>query len=219
MQKNNKKPAVAFLGTPLFAIPILEKLNKYIEPKLVVTVLADEKAINSPVYEWALKHKIPVIAPKKISALSFEKDLFDLFIVAAYGQILKEDVLSLPSYGTLNIHPSLLPKYRGASPIQSCIINGEREMGVTIIIADREIDHGPILAQEKITIEDSDDSNSLSEKLSLLVGELLIKALPKYLEGGLKPVEQDHSQATFTKLLRREDGKINWREKAEKIER
>jgi len=141
----------------------------------------------------------------------------DLCIVADYGRIIPSRYLKLPKYGFINIHPSLLPKYRGPSPIQTAIINGDTETGVTIIVVDEEVDHGKIVSSIKYSVLRIKGYKEIEKELAELGAKLLIETLPKYIGGQIKPREQDHSQATFTKMFAREDGRINWKEPVEKI--
>jgi methionyl-tRNA formyltransferase len=133
----------------------------------------------------------------------------EVAVLAAFGKILPKDILDHFKYGIFNIHPSLLPKYRGASPVQSAILNGDSQTGVTIIKLDEEMDHGPILAQAKIAITENDTAQSLYEKLFPLGAKLLIEALPSYISGEKQLTEQNHSDATYTKVLTRDDGFID----------
>lgn len=133
-------------------------------------------------------------------------DQAELLVVAAYGKILPKEVINQFKFGSINIHPSLLPKYRGASPLQQAILNGDSETGVTIMKMDPQMDHGSILAQEKLTILEDETFQSLAEKAFELGAKMLIKVIPDYIEGRLKPVEQNHSQASFCKLITKEDG-------------
>ena len=191
-----KNPKIIFFGTPDFAMPVLEALTKngynvsHFQPKS----LRDDKIFKE------FKNLKPNIC-----------------IVAAYGKIIPSKYLEIPKYGFLNIHPSLLPKYRGPSPIQTAIFNGDKETGVSIMLVDEKIDHGPILASEKLKIQNEKYYKELEKKLSELGAKLLIKTLPKYISGEIKPREQDHVQATFTKLLTREDGRLNWNQSNEQI--
>lgn len=188
-----------FFGTPDFATIILEKLIKSgLKPR---AVFRNPKESVSTLIE-----KVKNLKP-------------DLAIIAAYGKILPKEILEIPHYGFINVHPSLLPKYRGPSPIQYAILNGEKETGVTIMKIDEEIDHGPILANSKWPVTNNDTYESLSKKLAELGAELLIKNIPYYILGKIKPVEQDHSKATYTKIIKKEDGKIDWSRSAEDIER
>ncbi|HUV43147.1 MAG TPA: methionyl-tRNA formyltransferase [Patescibacteria group bacterium] len=143
----------------------------------------------------------------------------DVGILASYGQILKKEVLEKPKHGILNIHPSLLPKYRGPTPVPTAILNGEQETGVTIFKMDEKIDHGPILSQFKEEIRPNDTAESLLKRLFLAGAKVLTTILLSYLEGKIELREQDDSQATPTKKFTREDGKINWQEEPAKIER
>lgn len=224
------KPRIVFFGTPEFGRVILETL---LEPKLsVVGVVTqpdrpfgrDQKLLSSPVKILGEEHKIPVFTPvdkKELLAVRHKLQALkpDLFIVAAYGLILPPEILAIPAKGALNVHPSLLPKYRGASPIQGAILDGDRETGVTIILMDEKVDHGPILAQKTAPINPAETTPTLSVKLAQLGGQLLVRTIPSWLAGKITPREQDHSQATFTKLLEKEDGKVNWVMSNTEIER
>ena len=209
----------AFFGTPRFAEIILNELEqKGFIPALVVTAPDKPKGRKllltpSEVNIWAKKRHIPVLMPEKLSNEAFLEDLkktdFDLFIVAAYGKIIPKVVLDLPRNGSLNIHPSLLPKFRGPSPIESAILSDETSTGVTIIVLDEEMDHGPIIAQQEFIIENWPTKGSrLAEYLAHAGGALLAETLPEYLARG-KAYPQDHSRATFTKKISKEDGLID----------
>ena len=143
----------------------------------------------------------------------------ELFIVAAYGKIIPNEILKIPQYGVLNIHPSLLPKWRGASPIQSAILNGDSETGVSIIKLDEQMDHGPIVAQEVIPLAPDSTYPKLHDELAKIGAKLLIESLPKYLSGEIKPTPQDDNHATFCKQFRKDDGRVNWSRPAIEIER
>jgi methionyl-tRNA formyltransferase len=148
------------------------------------------------------------------------KDLApDLIILTAYGQIIPQEILDIPKYHALNIHPSFLPKYRGASPIQSVILNGEIETGVCLMIMDAEMDHGDIISNSRFLISNKPTYKELSKNLSDVGAELLIKTLPDYIDGKIQPQEQNHSQMTLCKLIKKEDGKIDWNKSAQEIER
>lgn len=229
---------IIFWGTPKFAAVILDFLikNNY-QPITVVT--APDKPVGrhayrqagkqiltpSPVKELAIKYDIPILQPKKLRENSeFKSQILDLnpdlFIVAAYGLILPKELLDVPKYGSLNVHPSLLPKYRGASPIQATILSGDQETGVTIISMDQEMDHGDIVATSKFKLQNSKlNYEELSKELANLGAKLLIEILSKWLNGEIKPVAQDHSKATFTKIIKKDDGRIDWSKSAEEIER
>ncbi len=212
-------PNIAFFGTPDFALPILKALLKISPPILVISAPDDSQKSLSPIAQCARKKGIRTLAPQKMTENIFEGNSFDIFIIAAYGKILPKHILEIPRLGTLNVHPSLLPKYRGASPIQASIVHGDTRTGVTIISADEKVDHGPILAQRTAPISRDDDGLSLSKKLANLGRDLLLEILPKCLASSLEPKEQDHENATFTKLLKKDDGKINWTMSVEEIHR
>ncbi len=167
---------IAFLGTPAFVSPIKNTLAKHF------------------VFVDSLKEADPVIGGA------------DLAVVAAFGKILTKDELKLPKYGCINIHPSLLPKYRGPSPIQQAILNGDKVSGITIIKMDEEIDHGPIIYQERIELSNSDNFDTLSKKMFLRAGEILPQIINDFIQGKIKPKAQNHKEATFCKILTRKSG-------------
>jgi methionyl-tRNA formyltransferase len=141
-------------------------------------------------------------------------------VLAAYGRIILQEILDIPVHGALNVHPSLLPKYRGPSPVQSAILAGEETTGVTILLMDKEIDHGPILTNDKLqTTNDKSTYPELHNQLAELGGDLLVQTIPLWVEGKIKPVPQNHSEATYTKLITKEQGIIDWEKPAEYIER
>ncbi len=169
----------------------------------------------TPVKLWAQKNNI-----KTITDYSLLSTFYTLFIVADYGKIIPKEILDIPKHGSLNIHPSLLPKFRGPSPIQSFILSGEKETGVTIILMDEKMDHGPIIAISNLKSQISNlYYKELEEKLAELGGELLIKTIPDWIEDKIKPQEQNHSQATYTKKIAKEDGLINAGDSLEIIEK
>jgi methionyl-tRNA formyltransferase len=220
-----KLPRILFFGTSDFAIPVLDALvsTKYEIAGVLTT--PDEPAGRGhiisppPIKTCALAHSLPVFQPSKPDKEFWQKNIpaADLFIVVSYGKILPSWLLALPEYGTLNIHPSLLPKYRGPSPIQSALAGGEKETGVTIMLMDKEVDHGPIIALQVVPISPADDLTTLSQKLSRVGAEILCQTLPEWISGSLKPIEQDHTKATFTKIIKKEDGHIDWNAHADKI--
>ncbi len=220
-----------FFGTPEFAVPVLKALIDTGYVVAAVITKPDEpvgrKQILTPppIKSWIMKHEtwnIPILQPKKLDKeFTFQVSSFkpDLIVVAAYGKIIPKEILDIPSHGTLNVHPSLLPKYRGASPIQYAILNGDKETGITIMEIDEEMDHGPILVNSKLPIADSDTYETLSKKLAELGAKLLVKTIPDYFLGKIETIEQDHSKATYTKIIKKEDGKIDFKKSAEEIER
>lgn len=215
---------IIFIGTPKFASVILEGLieNNY-KPALVITApdkpAGRKKELkSSEVKILSQKYNIPVEQPEKIEQIENKIKLLspDLIILAAYGQIIPKSILNIPKFKSINIHPSLLPKYRGASPIQNAILNGDKKTGVSIYIMDEKMDHGPILKKKEIAIGNP-NYKELSERLSIEGKDLLLEILPKI--GKIKPEKQDHSKATYTKIIKKEDGHINWKNPAEAIER
>ena len=229
----NKQYRIIFFGTPEFSAIILDKLiNSPFCPIAVVTApdkLKGRKQILTPsqTKELSIKENVPVFQPallkdnpQVIKELSDLKP--DLFIVAAYGLILPLEILNIPHNGCINIHPSLLPKYRGASPIQQTILNGDKKTGTTLILMDEKMDHGPILAQRELESQiliSKITYHELSTKLAILSANLLIDTLPKFLEKKIKPMRQNHKKATFVKRINKEDGKIDWTKSAIEIER
>lgn len=206
-----------FFGTPEFAVSILEELKDAgIIPSLVVTAPDKPKGRGlvltpPPVKIWAEKHNIPYLQPIKLDNDFLNKlkvNSYKLFVVAAYGKIIPKVILDIPTNGTLNVHPSLLPKYRGASPIQSQILADEKEVGVTIMLIDEEMDHGPILDIKKIEIKNNTTAPELENILAHEGGKLLSVVIPKWIDGKIKAEEQNHSEATFTKKITKEDGLI-----------
>jgi len=218
----NNKMRIVFIGTPKFGAIILEKLieNKF-KPVLVIT--AQDKPVGrkqiltpSTVKIIAQKYNIPV--QNTIYKIRDTKP--DLVVVAAFSQILPKEILTIPKYGCLNVHPSLLPKYRGPSPIQAAILNGDKKTGATIILMDEKMDHGEIVANSEFQITNSKiTSEELLKELANLGAKLLVETIPKWVNDKIKLKVQDESRATYTKILKKEDGKINWQKPAEKIER
>lgn len=164
----------------------------------------------SPVAELAQKEGIPVLKPEKLDEDFIKNHLAfleaDLYLVASYGKIIPREILEIPTFGALNIHPSLLPKYRGASPIPQAILNGDKVTGVTIIQMDEKIDHGPIVAAKEIRLSEQDNFQTLGKKLFLAGADLLGQILADYIQGKIIPQPQNHSQAVFTKLIKKEEG-------------
>jgi methionyl-tRNA formyltransferase len=225
---NKKNMKIVFLGTPNFGAIVLEKLLKNkIRPALVVTkpdkALGRKKIITpSPVKILAKKYDINFLQPDKVESIykEIKKINPDLIIVAAYGEIIPKKILQIPKYGCLNIHPSLLPKYRGAAPLQFTILNGDEETGVTLILITEKMDEGPILDQLKIKIENNKIlPGDLEKKLAELGADLLIKTIPYWIKKEIKPKKQIEKEATYTKIIKKEDGKIDWAMPAEQIER
>lgn len=211
---------IAFFGTPHFATYVLSAMKESgIVPSLVVTV--PEKPAGrglqprpSPVKLWAEAEQIPVSEPSRLdpadaeAAILFQQS-FDLFVVAGYGKLLPHRLLSKSRHGVLNVHPSLLPKYRGPSPIETQILNDVRDVGVSVILLDEETDHGPILAQKTFLLTGPQSRTTLEDLLWKEGGVLLAQSIIPYISGSLVPVPQNHAEATFTKKLEKEDGLID----------
>lgn len=220
---------IVFMGTPDLAAEVLDTLMKSgCEVTLAVTQPDRPKGrgrgvIMTPVHECADKWGIPVFSPERVkrpeAVQRLREEAPDLIVVAAFGQILSQEILDLPRYGCVNVHASLLPKYRGAAPIQWAVINGEEKSGVTIMQMDAGLDTGDILLQEEIPLAADETGESLYEKMAKLGGELLVKALPMIEAGTLTPVRQDSEAASYASMLKKEMGNIDWNMPAEKIER
>lgn len=221
---------IVFFGTSSFAVPVLQMLKKQSWAEIVAVVSTPSKPVgrkqeivSSPITKETKKLGLLVLEPKKLKnpewLETFSKLNPDLVVLASYGKILPQTNLDIPKYGFLNIHPSLLPKYRGASPIESAILNGDKKIGVTIMKMDAEMDHGPILSQMEIPLSGTERASELEETLSRLGAELLIKIIPSYINGEIAPQEQEHNKATFTKLIKREDGFIDLEMPPEEIYR
>lgn len=207
----------AFFGTPRFAAIIIGKLIEAGHPPALIVCNPDrpvgrKKIITPPPTKLlALEHNITVFQPEKLEASSSEltQPSFDFFAVAAYSKIIPKNVLEIPKHGTFGIHPSLLPKYRGASPIQSVILAGEKETGVTIYQIDEKVDHGPMALQKSIPIESQDTYLTLEEKLANLGGKLMNEVISKIENNSLRLQEQNHLEATMTKKFKTEDGFVD----------
>lgn len=223
----NKIRAI-FIGTPDFGIPSLEALmsDDFFEVAAVITQPdrpVGRNRVNTPppIKTAGLKFKLPILQPEKIKDIAGEiKKLSpDLIVVIAYAQIIPEEILAIPKYGCINVHASLLPKYRGASVIQAAILSGDKETGVTIMKMDKNLDTGPIIFQKNITIERGETASSLFEKLSRLGAEILAPTLKKYVAGKLKPQAQNDKLSSYVKTLKKEDGQIDLNKPAEELER
>lgn len=214
-------PRIVFMGTPEFAVPCLQALiDAGYEIPLVVTQpdkpVGRKKVLTAPpIKTLALKHGLEVFQPAKMKKDETVHERLraaeaDLFVVVAYGKILPQVVLDIPKKACLNVHASLLPKYRGSAPIQWSIVHGESETGVTTMVMDAGMDTGPILLQASVAISEDDDGVSLAQKLSKLGAELLLKTLPGFLSGEIQPQEQEHDAATVIPMLKKEHGEIDW---------
>jgi len=215
------------MGTPEFAVPSLRALVDSGDEVVAVVTQPDKpkgrglEVAPPPTKVLAERHGIPVLQPAKIKTEEFFNELKkfnpDLICVAAYGKILPKNILDLPHYGCINVHASLLPKYRGAAPINWAIIRGEKVTGITTMKMDEGMDTGDMLLKKEVPIEDEDTGETLSEKLSEIGARLLIETIRLLKEGQLNPIPQDHSQANYAPMLKKEDGKIDWQKSAEEI--
>lgn len=208
---------IVYMGTPDFSVKPLDELNKNYDVIAVVTqpdkkIGRKQEVRYSKVKEYALENNIKVLQPKKIREEYQEIiDLNpDIIITCAYGQIIPKELLDYPKYKCINIHASLLPKYRGGAPIHRCIINGEKYTGITIMYMSPKMDEGDILYQEKIDISLDDNVGTLHDKLSKLGSKMIISFLPKLIDGDYKPIKQDSKEATYAFNISREDEKIDF---------
>src|SRR5512134_2078708 len=210
---------VVFMGSPDFALPALKALAEHYDVVGVVTQPdrgsgRGRELKPPPVKTLALELGIPVMQPEKLRLPEAMEQLRawspDLIVVAAFGQILKKDVLELPRYGCINVHASLLPRWRGAAPINAAILHGDEATGVTIMKMDVGLDTGPMLSQRSIRLTREDTAGSVFEKLSTLGADLLIETLPDYLSGKLAPVPQQEEGATYAPMLKKEEGRLDF---------
>lgn len=219
---------VVFMGSPDFALPALRQLAQHYQVVGVVT--QPDRASGRgrelkapPVKVLAQELNIPVMQPQKLREPEAMQQLQDwnpdLIVVAAFGQILKKDVLELPKYGCINVHASLLPRWRGAAPINASVLAGDEETGVTIMKMDVGLDTGPMLAMKRIRIKPDDTAGSLFEALSTLGADLLIETLPAYMDGKLTPQPQPEEGATYAPMLKKEDGLLDFTKSAAELER
>jgi methionyl-tRNA formyltransferase len=228
-KKGSESMRIVFMGTPDFASGALEALVQAgYEIAAVVTQPDKPKGRGkqmqiTPVKECALSHGLPVFQPVKIKTPEAVEELrsyqADLFVVAAFGQILSKEILDMPRFGCINIHASLLPKYRGAAPIQQAIWDGEKETGVTIMQMNEGLDTGDILTQCTVPIEDEDTGESLFDKLAGAGAKLLIETLPLMEAGKITPVPQEESKSSYAHIIKKEMGLLDWNKPAVELER
>ncbi|MGJ3238260.1 MAG: methionyl-tRNA formyltransferase [Anaerolineae bacterium] len=219
---------IVFMGTPDFAVPSLQAL---IDTHEVVGVVTQPdrpagrggKIRMSPIKELALAHDIPILQPTKIRKPEAVEALrqwsADVYVVAAFGQILPEAVLEIPPHGSINVHASLLPRWRGAAPIHAAIRAGDAESGVTIMRMDAGLDTGPMLSQRAVPIHDEETGQSLHDTLAQVGADLLIETLPGYLSGVITPQAQPDTGVTYAPQIKKEEGLIDWAQDAQTIER
>jgi methionyl-tRNA formyltransferase len=218
---------VVFMGTSSFAVPSLARLLTSTHRLLAVVTQPDRpqgrgrRISPSPVKQAALAHGLPVLQPNRARDPAFLAELQalapEVIVVAAYGQLLPPALIALPPKGCVNVHASLLPKYRGAAPVNWALIHGEQVTGVTIMLMDESLDTGPILLQVAQDIDPADDAGALQGRLAHLGAEALLQALAGLESGTLKPIPQAHAQATYAPKLRKEDGRIRWERSAVEI--
>ena len=220
---------IVFMGTPDFAVPTLEALIKGGHEVLAAVTQPDKpkgrgKAVlMTPVKEKALESSIPVYQPENVREEAFiallKKMNPDVIVVVAFGQILPKALLEIPRYGCVNVHASLLPKYRGAAPIQWAVIDGEAVSGVTTMLMDEGLDTGDMLEVKEVPLEEKETGGSLFDKLSMLGGELIVSTLEKLENGTIKRMPQGESTTGYAKMLKKSMGEIDWTKSAAEIER
>ena len=208
---------VLFMGSPSFSVSVLEELNKNVNVVGVVTApdayVGRKKVLTMcPVKEKAISLGLKVYSPIKLrSDYEFIKELNpDMIITCAYGQILCEEILNIPKLGCFNLHGSLLPKYRGGAPIHYALLNGDEKTGITLMYMDKGMDSGDMIAKEEIKIEDNDNIESLTNKLSIIASNMIIKYLPSLIDGTNNRVKQDISKVTFSPIITREDEHLDF---------
>ena len=211
------KLKIVFMGTPLFSVNVLNALaNKY---NVVLVVTSPDAYVGRkrvltpcPVKQRALELNIPVVSPVKVCTdyKDIENAKPDVIITCAYGQIVSKEILNIPKYGCINIHASLLPKYRGGAPIHYALLNGEEETGATLMYMDEGMDTGDMLVSKSIKIEDNDNIETLSAKLSELGAEMIVKYLDDIIAGKINRIKQDNSKATFARIIKRGDEHLDF---------
>lgn len=225
---DKKNVSVVFFGTPEFAVPSLKTLiEECYDIKAVVTqpdkkVGREQKIVFSPIKRVVLENNLKVFQPKSCKDQKFIEEIKklnpDLILLTAFGQIIPREILEFPKFRALNLHASLLPLHRGASPIQAAILAGDKKTGITLMRMTEKLDAGPIVYQKEIEIEE-ETGDTLHEKLKDLAAEVIREALPNWLSGELKEISQDDKKASFCRILKRDDGKIDFKKSAQEIER
>lgn len=210
---------IVFMGTPEFAVYPLESLVSGGYDVMAVYTQPDEPVgrgrvlSESPVKKAALQNKLPLFQPTSLKSAERERLVSikpDAIVVAAFGQILPQSVLEIPPLGCINIHPSLLPRFRGVSPIPAAILSGDQFTGTSIMLMDKGVDTGPVLARAQIPVAEDDTTGSITEKLSRISAQLLLDILPRWFHKEIIPQTQDSAEATYTKMLKKEVGEIDW---------
>ncbi len=218
---------IIYMGTPDIAVPVLEMLIHGDEQLIAVVSQPDRpkgrgrKLARTPVKKTAKAHGIPVLQPENANTDKFREQLKELkpnlILVMAYGQILRPEIIDLPAYGCINLHTSLLPKYRGAAPIQWAIINGDMQTGVTAMQMDQGMDTGGIIKQLTVPIDDCDTAGTLHDKLAQAGAELMVEVFEDMKTNPLEPIPQDNGKACYAPMLKKQDGQIDWRLPAQVI--
>lgn len=219
---------IIFFGTPSFAIPTLESLLQGPDEVVGVVTQPDRekgrgrKIVDSPIKKLALQQGLALFQPEKAKEIAFQENISalqpDLFVVVAYGQILTKSFLEIPKQGAVNVHASLLPKYRGAAPIVRAILRGEQVTGVTTMMMDEGMDTGDILLQAEVAIGEEETSETLRDRLSLLGAPLLLETVEHMKKGSIRPLSQEHSKASYAPPLKKEEGLIDWKKDARDID-
>lgn len=221
---------VVFMGTPDFAVPVLQALMDALDFSIIGVVTQPDRPAGrgnklrpSPIKTLALSHGLEVFQPEKLRGEAVMAQLAawqpDVQVVAAYGQILRQAVLDLPRYGSINVHASLLPRWRGAAPIQAAILAGDTETGITIMQMDAGLDTGPMLSKASVPILLTDTGQTLHDKLAEMGGPLLVETLRDYIKGDIQPQPQDEAIATYAPRIQKEDGQLDWTQSAVEIDR
>jgi len=218
---------VIFMGTPEFACPTLQRLIDRGEQVVAVVTQPDrpkgrgQRLMPPPVKELAARHDIPVFQPARVRDPEVVETLRglapDVIVVVAFGQILPKALLDIPPLGCINVHASLLPRYRGAAPLNWCLINGEQETGVTTMLMDVGLDTGPMLLKQSTPIDGNEDILSLHDRMSVMGAELLSETLDRLVAGTVVPQEQDGAQSCYAPMLKKDDGRIDWNREARAI--
>ncbi|WP_102204698.1 methionyl-tRNA formyltransferase, partial [Fischerella thermalis] len=217
---------VVFFGTPQFAVPTLENLLNHPDFQVLAVVTQPDKRRGrgnqltpSPIKTVAITHNLPVWQPQRVKkdteTLSLLREVgADVFVVIAYGQILSQEILDIPKLGCVNVHASILPKYRGAAPIQWCLYNGDKETGITTMLMDAGMDTGAMLLKATTPINLLDNAQDLAEKLATIGADLLVETLIGLERGEIKPIPQDNTEATYAPLIKKEDYQLDWSKSA-----
>ena len=215
-----------FFGSDEFSLPVLRALVEAGWPVAAVVTKADRPAgrgravISPPIKQFADQNHIPVLQPEKLRDVNDELTTFGVQsgVVASFGKIIPDSTLEIFTGGLINIHPSLLPKYRGPSPIEAAILNGDKATGVTLMKLESQMDAGPIYVQERVPLKGSETQVTLYQQLAGIGAQLLLKHLPDTISGKLEPTAQDDAQATYVQLIKKEDGQVDWTKSAKDIE-